>query len=171
MSLCRIGMRAGAAVVLVACAAAFNARPAHASVTFYNLKAAHSGMCAELGRESYYSDRKTLIQGSACGVEEYRLFAFALTADGHWLLKTPDNRCMEVEDGSLVVKAHIVKASCNLDDWKQQWWINDAGSGYVEIANRRSELCLDVQGDYLTVGAYIWQYTCDGGDNQRFLPA
>jgi hypothetical protein len=33
---------------------------------------------------------------------------------------------------------------------------------------RHSQKCMDVQGDYTTHGAYIWQYPCDLGDNQQF---
>ena len=47
--------------------------------------------------------------------------------------------------------------------------MNGNDEGYLEFANRRSELCMDVDNDSTAWGAIIWQYTCDQGWNQQFL--
>ena len=41
-------------------------------------------------------------------------------------------------------------------------------NGYYVLVARHSQKCMDVEGDKTQGYAYIWQYTCDFGDNQQF---
>jgi hypothetical protein len=76
--------------------------------------------------------------------------------------------CLEVENGALSNKARIAQHSCN-SGWQQQWNLVYMDSGYYALQNRRSNKCMDVEGNYAFPGARIWQYTCDWGDaNQEF---
>ena len=50
----------------------------------------------------------------------------------------------------------------------QQWQVRDAGSGYVNLVNRATGLCMDVLGRSLADGAAVGQYTCGTGTNQQW---
>jgi Ricin-type beta-trefoil lectin domain-like len=41
-------------------------------------------------------------------------------------------------------------------------------AGWVNIISKNSGKCLDVQGGFQSDGAPVWQWTCWGGDNQKF---
>jgi hypothetical protein len=122
--------------------------------------------------KNQFSNLCPRINGS--GVQQYDCvpmlesrFATQLTDDGSYRLATADGRCLEVAGGRLNPGAATDVASCN-DDWRQRWWLNNLGNGFHEIANRRSELCLDIQFSSMASGATVVQYTCNGAVSQHF---
>jgi hypothetical protein len=61
----------------------------------------------------------------------------------------------------------VVQWACN-GGTNQQWRLQDAGSGYVNLIARHSSKCLDVNGAATTDGAQLVQWTCNGGTNQQW---
>lgn len=70
------------------------------------------------------------------------------------------NWCFDVKDASTNANANVIQYKCTGTD--QQFWAPiDVGDGYVQLVNRRSGLCLDIQSDVPTVnGDRLQQFWC-----------
>jgi hypothetical protein len=125
----------------------------------YQLKNQFSNLCPR-------KDGSGVRQYDCIPMIESRFFP-ELTDDGSYRLLSFMRGCLEVAGGSLNPGAATTVSPCN-NDWRQRWWLNNLGNGYHEIANRRSELCLDIQFSSMAQGAAVVQYTCNGAISQHF---
>jgi len=131
------------------------------------LQARHSGLCGVVTPEDAPNDARVLKQGS-CATNLYALIERKPLAGGYfWLVVAATGKCLAVHDASTSLRAKVVQADCGSGDHRQ-WSLSPTDSGYYKICNRHSEKCLDVQGDYVGPGAYIWQFIYDTGHNQQF---
>jgi hypothetical protein len=81
---------------------------------------------------------------------------------------TPD--CVDVEDASTAVGAHVQIYPCGTGKKSQEWVMTGFGSQGTEFMNVNSQLCMAVASDPDTApGQYIVQYPCvkDGSDPKQ----
>ncbi|MEU5155394.1 ricin-type beta-trefoil lectin domain protein [Glycomyces sp. NPDC021274] len=76
-------------------------------------------------------------------------------------------KCVDVVTGSTADGAEIIQYDCH-GGANQQWYLQSAGSGYVQIISKASGKCLDVASASTANNARVLQYTCNGGTNQQW---
>jgi len=135
------------------------------------MQARHSGLCANVTPASAPTNARVLVQGS-CGVGLYGSFERVAKPGGYfWLVVAATGQCLAIHDASTALRAKVVQADCGTDKHRL-WKLIPTDNGYYEIESANSRypqrLCLDVQGDYTTSGAFVWQFICDTGHNQQF---
>jgi len=70
------------------------------------------------------------------------------------------NLCLDDYNHVTTPGAEVRQWTCS-DAAVQDWYLTDAGGGYVQIANRHSGLCLDDYNHVTTPGAEVRQWTCN----------
>lgn len=162
-TLVRRALHAAAAVGFTVSAFALTASHANAAVTYTNMQARHSGLCAHVTPDGFTDENR--VSQQYCTTNAYDEFYLSPSDAGHWrLVVQATGKCLEVENGSLSNKARIAQASCN-SGWQQQWELIPTDSGYYALMNRRSLKCMDVENNLTFPEARIWQWTCDGSGN------
>jgi hypothetical protein len=51
----------------------------------------------------------------------------------------------------------------------EEWTLQAAGAGFYNIVNVNSQSCLDLDNSGTQPGTVVFQYHCNGGDNQKWL--
>lgn len=143
----------------------WNIRCQTANATF--LQARHSGLCANV-IPGDQDGANSAIQGG-CDNNAYNLLELDARPDGFYrIVVAATERCLGVKDASLSLRARIYQYTCVTDAPNEEWSLHRTDEGYFTITAKHSGLCLDVEGDYVGPGAFLWQYTCDNGYNQQF---
>jgi len=94
-------------------------------------------------------------------------FVATRSGNGYALKNVQNGRCVDVASRSAANGAAVIHYQCN-GQTNQQWRLQDAGNGYVQLIARHSGKCLDVTGAATTDGAQAIQWTCGAGTNQQW---
>lgn len=135
----------------------------------YTYKMKHSGYCMDVEWNSVSDGAE--IQQWGCSASTAQKFTLSRTSDGYYVIIGKNSgKCVEVNGGTGATgDGALVKLwSCNYND-NQKWSLVSTGDGYYQLKAKHSGKCMDMNNASTTEGNYLLQWTCHGGDNQKFL--
>ena len=140
---------------------------------YYNLIAKYNGYCVTIAQDA--SGTLQTFEKPCDGQDSQKL---RMTTDAPLpaevkLLAKHSNKCAEVSGVSGADGARLQQWGCHVGDNQrfQLTGTTDAAGqadGYYKLVARHSGKCVDVSGHATGDGAAIQQWSCNGGDNQRF---
>lgn len=139
-----------------------------------NVISKNSGKCLSLPGGSSDDAAGSPLQQWTCQGSTSQEFEFTGVPNGYKVSVRSSSMQMDVAGGPPAVwnGVNIIQ----FPYWggsNEIWNLTDMGNGYFTLKPRNSGLCLDVAGISQADGARIQQYSCNGGDNQKwsFTPA
>ncbi|GAA5180455.1 hypothetical protein GCM10023322_12800 [Rugosimonospora acidiphila] len=140
------------------------------AVTYYEVRAQHSGQCLDV--KDANPAWGTPDQQWPCwgGSGQLWMKQPVYSSGGHvfYALRVQLNGlCLDVRDGSTAAGAIVQQWDCN-SSLGQQWEVWAVGGNYVKVVNRNSGMCLDVKDISTYNGATIQQWPCWDNPGQHW---
>jgi hypothetical protein len=111
------------------------------------------------------------VQQYTCTGAANQRWTLAVRPKGMHLIAKHSDRCVDVASASTSSKANVQQYDC-LKQTNQEWTIGStsvvSAVTYYTLVAKHSGLCMDVAGSSTANNANVQQYTCNGGDNQKW---
>ncbi|MEV6522924.1 RICIN domain-containing protein [Longispora sp. NPDC051575] len=140
------------------------------SVTYYEVRAQHSGQCLDVWQRNPNWGTPDVQWPCYGGSGQLWEKVPVYSSGGHvwYALKVQMNGlCLDVRDGSRAAGAVVQQWACN-NTLAQQWEVWAVGGNYVSVVNRGSGMCLDVKDISTYNGAAIQQWPCWNNPGQHW---
>lgn len=127
------------------------------------LVAQHSKLCLDVWAASK-ANAANILQWS-CHYKSNQVFQLKVVSGGHQIIASHSGKCLTVNStaNGAVVQQH----SCGTHA-SQTFVFHRQADGSYELRSALSGKCLDLKGATLTNGDPLIQFSCHGGQNQRF---
>lgn len=132
----------------------------------YEIKAAHSGKCLDVYRESKDNGEKVLQW--QCHGGDNQQWKVTPVSGGYQLIAKSSGKCLDVTKYSTNNGANLQQWTCSSGKNKS-FAIDSKGDGQYSIRALHSSKCVDVAKRSGSNGATIQQWSCHTGSNQRFI--
>jgi ricin-type beta-trefoil lectin protein/pregnancy-associated plasma protein-A len=114
------------------------------------------------------NDGLQLNVGGGDGPPASQIFRFDSTSSGNYRIKTFQDKCVEVANGSSADLAAVQQNPCLTSGNKQRWLPSRKTVNFGFVA-KNSKMCMDVANASLSDNALVQQYPCvEGAPNERW---
>lgn len=141
----------------------------HADDGSYEIASVKSGKCVDVPWWS--TDDGKYIQQVTCNSSTAQRWYIKARAKPFNLIAKHSDKCVDVYGASTADGANVQQYSCARAE-NQRWYLRDAGvtngTQYWSIVSNGSGKCLDVYKAGKDNGVNVQQWTCHGGDNQKW---
>jgi len=135
----------------------------------YQIASKNSQKCLDVVNAST-ADNAT-VQQFTCTTGTNQRWTITPRGIGLSLIAKHSERCVDVADASTANNANVQQFDCS-EGLNQKWSIGSttvaSGVSYFSLVSSQSGKCLDVAGASTANNANVQQFTCNGGDNQKW---